>query len=193
MEAGSDTTSSTILSYLLGMISNPAALAKAQEEIDSICGTERSPDMRDLDKLPYLTACMNEVRSNVEPVNLQFFINASVYQTLRWRPVAPGGIPHMLVQDDYYEGYFLPKGTIVFANAWSIHREEELYDQGDSFIPERFLESKFGSREDEKGGNDHRRTTYSFGAGRRVCPGQRLAENSLVRLPFHSTSTKLQI
>ncbi|KAJ6024488.1 hypothetical protein N7540_005285, partial [Penicillium herquei] len=160
MEAGSDTTSSTVLSYLLGMISNPTAFAKAQKELDSICGTERSPNVSDLDNLSYLTACMNE--------------------TLRWRPVAPGGVPHMLIQDDYYEGYYLPKGTIVFANAWSIHREKEVYDKGDSFIPERFLKNKFGSLKDEQEANDNRRTTYSFGAGRRVCPGQRLAENSLM-------------
>ncbi|CAI7579982.1 unnamed protein product [Penicillium pancosmium] len=159
MEAGSDTTSSTVLSYLLGVIGNPTALAKAQEELDSICGTERSPNMDDLGKLPYLRACMNE--------------------TLRWRPVAPGGVPHMLMQDDYYEGYYLPKGTLVFANAWSVHREKEVYDEGDSFIPERFLNNKFGSLDEEEA-NDHRRTTYSFGAGRRVCPGQRLAENSLM-------------
>lgn len=85
------------------------------------------------------------------------------------------------MQDDHYEGYYLPKGTIVFANAWSVHREKEVYDAGDSFIPERFLNNKFGSHDEEEA-NDHRRTTYSFGAGRRVCPGQRLAENSLVGL-----------
>lgn len=76
MEAGSDTTSSTVLSYLLGVIGNPTALAKAQEELDSICGTERSPNMDDLDKLPYLRACMNEVRETVE-IHM-FFIDAWV-------------------------------------------------------------------------------------------------------------------
>lgn len=61
MEAGSDTTASTLLSYLLGMISNPAAFAKAQSELDSLCGTERSPVFDDLENLPYLRACMTEV------------------------------------------------------------------------------------------------------------------------------------
>jgi cytochrome P450 len=161
------------------MISNPAALAKAQEELDSLCGTERSPNLDDLDKLSYLRACMNEVRKNVY---IYRYSTNNWTQTLRWRPVAPGGIPHLLMEDDYYEGYYLPRGTIVFANAWSIHREKEEYSAGDSFTPERFLGNKFGSLANEKEANDHRRTTYSFGAGRRVCPGQRLAENSLVRL-----------
>jgi cytochrome P450 len=181
MEAGSDTTASTLLSYLLGMISNPAAYARARHELDSVCGTERSPAAEDLERLPYLRACMTEVGCT----NAKNFEQALAYpyptQTLRWRPVAPGGIPHLLIQDDYYQGYHLPKGTIVFANAWSIHRDQEEYSAGDEFRPERFLNNPFGTQQDGDGANDHRRTTYAFGAGRRVCPGQRLAENSLVR------------
>jgi hypothetical protein len=45
----------------MGVISNPAAFAKAQGELDNICGTERSPGFDDLDNLPYLKACMTEV------------------------------------------------------------------------------------------------------------------------------------
>ena len=104
------------------------------------------------------------------------------FQTLRWRPVAAGGIPHMLTQDDTYEGYLLPKGTMLFANAWAIHRDEAEYDRPEEFLPDRYLNNKFGTRNPVKdGSDDHRRATYGFGAGRRVCPGQRLAENSLVR------------
>jgi cytochrome P450 len=88
----------------------------------------------------------------------------------------------MLIQDDHYEGYFLPKGTIVFANAWAIHQDEKEYDSPERFMPERFLHDTFGSNSVDKAADDHRRVTYGFGAGRRVCPGQRLAENSLVRL-----------
>lgn len=87
----------------------------------------------------------------------------------------------MLTQDDAYEGYVLPKGTIVIANAWAIHRDEAEYESPDDFIPERFLDNKFGTRDPVAANSeDHRRVTYGFGAGRRVCPGQRLAENSLV-------------
>ena len=88
----------------------------------------------------------------------------------------------MLTEDDTYEGYYLPKGTIIFANAWTIHRDVNEYDEPDRFLPERYLNNKFGSRNLGDKAQDHRRTTYSFGAGRRVCPGQHLAENSLVRL-----------
>lgn len=179
MEAGSDTTASTLLSYLLGVISNPGALNKAQNEVDKLCGLERSPTFADLGQLLYLRACMNGVNkpdAYKEAPNLIIKM-----QTLRWRPVAPGGIPHMLAEDDVYDGYAIPKGTIVFTNAWSIHREEDEYDNSDDFIPERFLDNQFGSHHKDNESQDSRRATYSFGAGRRLCPGQRLAESSLVR------------
>lgn len=104
-------------------------------------------------------------------------------ETLRWRPVAAGGIPHMLTEDDTYEGYFLPKGTILFANAWSIHRDEEEYAQPENFMPERYIINQFGTLSSEgDASDDFRRQTYGFGAGRRVCPSQRLAEDYLVCL-----------
>jgi cytochrome P450 len=87
----------------------------------------------------------------------------------------------MLTQDDTYEGYFLPRGTIFFANTWSIHHDDAEYDKPEEFIPERFLNNKYGTRyavDESKDAN--RRDSYGFGAGRRVCPGQRLAKNSLV-------------
>ncbi|GKZ48832.1 hypothetical protein AbraIFM66951_001073 [Aspergillus brasiliensis] len=160
MEAGSDTTSSTLLTFVLAMTQYPEILCKAQEEVDHVCGNDRSPTFDDLEDLPYLNACMNE--------------------TLRWRPIAPGGIPHMLIQDDMYEGYFLPKGTIVFANTWAIHMDESEYEEPSRFNPDRFQGNKFGCKVNRNDADDHRRATYAFGAGRRVCPGQRLAENSLM-------------
>lgn len=99
--------------------------------------------------------------------------------------MAPGGIPHCLTQDDHYEGYFLPKGTIVFANTWSIHQDDSEYDQPSQFKPERFLNNKFGTKSNESVAYNDRRVTYAFGAGRRVCQGQRLAESSLVGIRNH--------
>ena len=29
-------------------------------------------------------------------------------------------IPHLTTEDDVYDGYFIPKGTIVFGNAWYV-------------------------------------------------------------------------
>lgn len=32
------------------------------------------------------------------------------------------GIPHSTMQDDTFNGMFIPKGTMVFANAWYVTR-----------------------------------------------------------------------
>ena len=85
----------------------------------------------------------------------------------------------MLTQDDTYESYFFTQGTLLFANAWAIHRDDAEYADPEEFILERFLNNKFGKNAVGEM-EDYRRVTYGFGAGRRVCPGQRLAENSLV-------------
>ncbi|SPJ78457.1 related to O-methylsterigmatocystin oxidoreductase [Fusarium torulosum] len=161
MEAGSDTTASTLLSFLLAMIKYPVEFKKAQRDVDRVCGSSRSPTAEDMDRLPFIKACM--------------------YETLRWRPVAPGGVPHALTRDDTYEGYFLPKDTIVLANTWAIHNDEAEYEKPREFMPDRFMNNEYGTRYpvDEKAAS-HRRTLYAFGAGRRVCPGQRLAKNSMM-------------
>lgn len=71
MEAGSDTTSSTLLSFLLGIMKNTEALRQAQEDVDRCCGEDRSPAPDDLGSLPYIEACMNEVRIRLSPCDLR--------------------------------------------------------------------------------------------------------------------------
>ncbi len=61
MEAGSDTSASTLLSFLLAMIKHPDEFKKAQMEVDQVCGSLRSPTSEDIDRLPFLKACMDEV------------------------------------------------------------------------------------------------------------------------------------
>lgn len=162
------------------MTEHPDVLQNMQDEVDQICGTRRMPAETDIKELRYVRAVMTEVEIDV-PLATRACC-AHHFQTLRWRPVAPGGVPHLLTQDDTYGGYCLPKGTVVFANTWSIHQDESEYDRPSSFWPERFLRNKFGTRSDEKiSATEQRRVTYAFGAGRRVCPGQHLAENSMVR------------
>jgi cytochrome P450 len=60
MEAGSDTTSATLLSFCLAMTKYPEILKKCQAGVDSICA-DRTPIITDVNNLPYLRAAMNEV------------------------------------------------------------------------------------------------------------------------------------
>ena len=96
----------------------PEVQKKAQAEIDAVVGPDRLPDFEDRHSL--------------------FYINAVVKETMRWHLVGPLGekfydyiytiltrfeaIPHMATNDDEYDGYYIPKGTVVFGNSWSARR-----------------------------------------------------------------------
>ena len=93
-------TYSTILSFFLAMTLHPEMQAKAQEEIDSVIGTDRLPEFADKPSLPY--------------------VNSIVWECLRWNPAIPLGVAHMVSEGDVYDGYRIPKGTTVLPNVWSV-------------------------------------------------------------------------
>ncbi|KAJ5984813.1 hypothetical protein N7522_012009, partial [Penicillium canescens] len=166
MEGGSDTTASTLLSFLLAMVKYPKVFRKAQEEVDRVCGTKESPTFELLAHLPYVKHCVSEVGFPC------FFLWKA--RPLTWILAGPS-----LEADDEYKGYKFPTGSIFLANAWAIHHDPELYDCPDDFVPERYEHNPLGFKSDIEEVTDGIRKTYGFGAGRRICPGFHLAENSL--------------
>ncbi|KAL2163859.1 hypothetical protein VTH06DRAFT_3069 [Thermothelomyces fergusii] len=158
MEGGSDTTSSLIIAFLHALTKWPEVLRRAQEEMDAVVGEDRTPTWDDYSRLPYIAACVKE--------------------THRWRPVAPLGFPHSLAEDDSFEGKFLPKGSDVFINVFSMHHDESRFPNPDVFDPDHYkgvtaLASELANGEYQN--RDH----YGYGVGRRLCPGIHLAERSL--------------
>nr|OQO31889.1 hypothetical protein B0A51_01084 [Rachicladosporium sp. CCFEE 5018] len=163
-EAGAGTTSAAMQSFLLAMTLHPAEYALLQRDIDSVVGLERMPTFDDLPRLPRVRAVAKEV--------------------LRWRPVTAGGLPHMLVKDDVYklpsgESVFLKAGTCVHPVQWSIHREEKLYPDPESFRPERWLDNKWPTFREPLEKFPNLQSYSAFGFGRRICPGLNIAERSL--------------
>jgi len=146
---GEDSSHSAISSFFLAIMSNPEALRKAREEIDTVIGNDRIPVLEDRDSLPYVNALVSEV--------------------YRWNPPVPLGMPHRLVQDDIHAGYHLPKGTVVVANIWNFLHDPEVYEDPFAFNPDRYFQR--GSKGPEP---DPREVLWGF--GRRVCPGQHLAD-----------------
>ena len=78
MEGGSDTSSSIIIAFVQAMTKFPEILKKAQKEVDSVIGEDRSPVWSDYEKLPYIATCVKEAQ--------------------RWRPVVPTAFPHALTE-----------------------------------------------------------------------------------------------
>lgn len=102
-------------------------------------------------------------------------------------------IPHATLQDDVYQGYVIPANTPIFMNTWAINHDPDEYEEPDVFNPDRFLTHPLGIRPSNAAAttampaegvsavpDPSRRQSYSFGAGRRVCGGQRMAENSMM-------------
>lgn len=158
-EAGSGTTSAAMMSWVLAMVHHPEWLRKVQVEVDSVCGAERLPNLEDVPRLPVTRAVIKEV--------------------LRWRPVTAGGVPHLCTKDDTYEGFFIPAGSNVHANQWAIHRDPALYPEPDTFNPNRWLEPDFPTYREPLSLHPNMHNFSAFGAGRRICPGQSIAERSL--------------
>jgi cytochrome P450 len=90
-------------------------------------------------------------------------------------PFSPNlGLPHRVIRDDFYDGHFIPKGSLVFANIWAMLRDPDVFPEPERFNPERYLE--------KVGGQTARRRdprVFAFGFGRRRCPGVHLVESSV--------------
>jgi len=138
--------------FVLAMTLHPEVLRQAQAEIDSVVGADRLPQLSDRSRLPYLDAVIKE--------------------TLRWNVAAPLSLPRATGEDDEYNGYFIPKGAVIFPNVWQMCHDPSLYHDSFTFKPERFLPG--GGREPEL---DPR--NFVFGFGRRICPGKDLGDASL--------------
>ncbi|KAL4878052.1 cytochrome P450 [Aspergillus karnatakaensis] len=157
-EAGSGTTAAAMMSFCLAMCHFPDWQKKMQDELDIHVGS-RMPEFTDIPNLPTVRAVIKEV--------------------LRWRPVTAGGFPHQLTTDDEYEGYFFKNGTIFHPNQWAIHRDPGLYPDAENFRPERWLEPQFPTYHEPLSKYPNLQNFSCFGFGRRICPGQNIAERSL--------------
>lgn len=151
------TTSANLMNFTLAMVRHPEWFPRMHAEMDALITAEtgrpdgRLPTVDDLPNLPLLRAVLAE--------------------TTRVWPVTPAGVPHMLTQDDVYEGYHLKAGTVVHLVTWATGRDPERYPDPDSFKPERWLEPSYPTYREPLTEFPTLLNTMMFGAGRRSCPG----------------------
>ncbi|KAF4349324.1 hypothetical protein G4B88_003156 [Cannabis sativa] len=155
-EIGTD-TSSVILEWAMSnFLNHPDVLKKARAEFGDEIGQKRLVDETDLHKLPYLQSIISE--------------------TLRFYPATPMLLPHLSSTDCTIGGYDIPRGIILLVNAWAIHRDPMLWDEAESFKPERFMNKSNNREGDDGGGGDGFNKHMPFGLGRRACPRIGLAQ-----------------
>ncbi|KAJ2920822.1 hypothetical protein H1R20_g16272, partial [Candolleomyces eurysporus] len=117
--AGAETTLASAHALILALANNPEVQIKAQAEIDTVVGSGRLPLISDRPSLPYVHAIIKEIG--------------------RWFTVLPLSVPHVNTKDDEYDGYFIPKGTLISPNNWSIMHDPSVFEKPFDFIPERYL------------------------------------------------------
>ncbi|KAK5174043.1 uncharacterized protein LTR77_001123 [Saxophila tyrrhenica] len=151
--AGFDTSSITLtfLAYELSLPHNSHWQDKLRAELKTLDG---SRDAKTLDNLPILHAILME--------------------TLRYHAPIPGNQPRITPSDATLgaEGHAvsgLPPDVRVQAQAWSLHRNPEVFPEPETWNPARWLESN------EEQLKEMQRWFWAFGSGGRMCVGSNLA------------------
>ncbi|XP_072952784.1 cytochrome P450 71A9-like [Typha angustifolia] len=176
--AGTDTSSITLEWTMSELVRNSHVMKKLVDEVRGIAGENSKVRMEDLNKMSYLKAVVKE--------------------TLRLHPPIPLLLPKETTEDCHIRGYYIPKGTRVFVNAWSIGRDPKYWEAPNEFNPERFINNQVDYR-----GNHFQ--FIPFGAGRRICLGLQFAINAIElavsnlvnqfdwELPYGMTSEELDM
>ncbi|ESK87080.1 cytochrome p450 [Moniliophthora roreri MCA 2997] len=128
---------------VLFLVVYPKVQRKAQEVLDCVVGDQRAPTLEDFENLPYIQAIIEE--------------------THRICPVAAAGIPHATTSTGEEQ---------LSSQLWNIH-DPEIFQDPETFNPDRFLLTEQGTRPDVDDSGFKGRT-----ANLRICPGVHLAHNS---------------
>lgn len=150
--AGHETTSGLLSFALYYLIKNPAILAKAQAEVDSVFGTDLSqrPTYAQVNRLQYILQILKEA--------------------LRMYPTAPAVAKRALANTQIGEGgkYSIHKRNMIILHALAMHRDKRVWgEDADQFNPEHF------SREAERALPPN--AYKPFGTGQRACIGRQFA------------------
>jgi cytochrome P450/NADPH-cytochrome P450 reductase len=147
--AGHETTSGLLSFAISYLIKHPEVVARAQEEVDRVLGTDTSvlPTYQQIQGLTYVTQILNE--------------------TLRLWPTA-AAFTRYPYQDAMVGGYLLPKGSSITALTIMLHRDPKVWGQdAEEFNPDHFqLETRASLPAN---------AFKPFGSGQRACIGRQFA------------------
>ncbi|KAF5978572.1 phenol 2-monooxygenase [Fusarium coicis] len=145
--AGTDTTATT-LTYLIYSVCRHADVR--QKLVKELMGLIDGFGHNDLRDLPYLNNVIDE--------------------TLRLYAAVPAALPRVVPAGGaHLAGYFIPGDTVVSTQAWTLHRDQQVFSDPENWDPSRW----------EKGSKMMHDAVMPFGGGSRVCIGKHLARMEL--------------
>ncbi|RVX68772.1 hypothetical protein B0A52_07658 [Exophiala mesophila] len=154
--AGLATTGWTLSVGTFHLLTNPPVLARLTKELKealpnaSVADASTPLEWTELEKLPYLSACIKEaVRLSYSTTSR----NARLYS----KPMQ-------------YREWTIPPKTPVSMSIYFLNHDEEIYPNSTSFVPERWL-----GNPKTKNGSSLDRYFLGFGKGTRSCLGINLA------------------
>ncbi|KAK3716215.1 hypothetical protein LTR37_006660 [Vermiconidia calcicola] len=156
--AGSDTTAISTRAIIYYLLKNPEAKNKLINEIEVLKRQGKLSDpvkLSEADDMSYLQAVM--------------------YEALRLHPAVGMSLPRVVPEGGCdIAGKYIPPGSVVGANPWVIHRNNEVFGEDvDSFRPERWLKEDNG---------DMHRFFFAFGSGARMCLGRNISWMEMSKL-----------
>ncbi|KAI5858931.1 cytochrome P450 monooxygenase [Tricharina praecox] len=149
--AGHETTALALSFALAALSGQPLLQKQLRESLESLV------EVRDGWKLP---------RADGDGLEDQPLLNAIIKETLRLYAPIPGSQPRVVIRDMEILGHFVPAGTVISAQAYSLHRDPAIWKDMERFMPERWLEGDTTEME---------RAWWPFGSGGRGCIGRNLA------------------
>ncbi|CEP11847.1 hypothetical protein [Parasitella parasitica] len=167
--AGGTETTATSLSWNFAILSHyPEIQERAIQEIDNFIKIHgRVPQFHERLEVPYCIAIIKE--------------------SMRYRPPSPFGLPHSVQEDGKFliENFVIPKGAMLISSMDSMHQKPQNFSNPELYEPDRFL-SNLKTMHASANGKLTERDHFTFGWGRRICPGIYLAEaeifNALVQV-----------
>ncbi|KAI0493782.1 hypothetical protein KFK09_023907 [Dendrobium nobile] len=155
LAGGIDTTTTALEWTMAELVKNQCVQSKIWMEIQSLMESDDVEiiEEEDLQRMPYLKALLME--------------------SLRRHPPGHFVLPHSVTEDVTLGGFLIPKGTEVNFAVADVNWDRRNWADPFEFRPERFMAGGDGEGLDLSGRREIKIMT--FGAGRRMCPGYRLA------------------
>ncbi|KAF2802374.1 cytochrome P450 [Mytilinidion resinicola] len=158
ISAGSDTTAIALREAIFRILTHPGCYGKFMAELKRTLQA-RAEDVEyskpitwaESQRMPYFQAVVKECLR----------VHPALGQVIP-RDVPAGGVTLC--------GKYLPEGTVVGCNAWSVHRDKAVYgEDAHEFVPERWLDA------DVERVRYLESLSFAFGGGSRVCLGKNIA------------------